>query len=647
MDDDAIHARARELAKERIKPLTEQAETGGRAVTHENLSIKFFFNAANDMLKNGRQCVAEGDYERAYVLLMRFTEFFIHRLPLHAGFKGKEPAVASERKKLSKEVNAVLTELEMIKEEVLSKYTAEAEVQVRAELAEAAAAQAAAEAAAAAAAAQAEEQRAAAEALAVARAADEEEAAADARARQMERERAAQAAANADYYAELANRCQECSESDMPSYPSMDPRGAVGGAVPQPPPPGYGETVTAQSATLLQPPPGVVPPSNIDTVYGLPVAPSDGSVPMGLPSDLNALPSVPLYAGRQNSGSSGGGGGGSNMLDMPASLQQPPQTQPPPQQPRPQQPASGGLAALNMGSLSMSGDGLSPQPPPQAQSLFASSALRNAIPAVQPPSGGALDLSMPSGAPRKASNDPWSGNNRGASAASAATPQGLAPACNCKPPSFTWTMPGGGSGNATGAGGTPSALKNAGLSLRPLVLPKGLNEAFLRIAQPNTNRNIETCGILVGKIIKGELICDRVLIPNQTGTSDTCSTTNEDEIWEYCASKELGTFGWVHTHPSQTCFLSSVDLHTQCGYQSVLDEAVAIVLSPKHQPCEGVFRLCHPSPPGLVELQKCRKTGFHPDHQRNGQNAGNGVYEHVPHVRWDATAPVQMVDLRK
>ena len=256
MDDDAIHARARELAKERIKPLTEQAETGGRAVTHENLSIKFFFNAANDMLKNGRQCVAEGDYERAYVLLMRFTEFFIHRLPLHAGFKGKEPAVASERKKLSKEVNAVLTELEMIKEEVLSKYTAEAEVQVRAELAEAAAAQAAAEAAAAAAAAQAEEQRAAAEALAVARAADEEEAAADARARQMERERAAQAAANADYYAELANRCQECSESDMPSYPSMDPRGAVGGAVPQPPPPGYGETVTAQSATLLQPPPG-------------------------------------------------------------------------------------------------------------------------------------------------------------------------------------------------------------------------------------------------------------------------------------------------------------------------------------------------------------------------------------------------------
>ena len=102
----------------------------------------------------------------------------------------------------------------------------------------------------------------------------------------------------------------------------------------------------------------------------------------------------------------------------------------------------------------------------------------------------------------------------------------------------------------------------------------------------------------------------------------------------------------MHTHPSQTCFLSSVDLHTQCGYQSVLDEAVAIVLSPSHQPSQGVFRLSHPHPPGLAELQKCRKTGFHPDHQRNGQNAGNGVYEEVPHVRWDASAQVQIVDLR-
>ena len=102
----------------------------------------------------------------------------------------------------------------------------------------------------------------------------------------------------------------------------------------------------------------------------------------------------------------------------------------------------------------------------------------------------------------------------------------------------------------------------------------------------------------------------------------------------------------MHTHPSQTCFLSSVDLHTHCGYQSILDEAVAIVLSPRFLPTQGVFRLCHPSPPGLKEVQDCRKTGFHPDHQRNGQDAGNGVYEECEHVQW-TNDQIQVVDLRK
>ena len=79
----------------------------------------------------------------------------------------------------------------------------------------------------------------------------------------------------------------------------------------------------------------------------------------------------------------------------------------------------------------------------------------------------------------------------------------------------------------------------------------------------------------------------------------------------------------------------------------MLDEAVAIVLSPSHSPSYGVFRLCHPSPPGLREVQNCRKTGFHPEHQRHGQQPGNGVYEECTHVRWLDAAAVQVVDLRR
>ena len=36
------------------------------------------------------------------------------------------------------------------------------------------------------------------------------------------------------------------------------------------------------------------------------------------------------------------------------------------------------------------------------------------------------------------------------------------------------------------------------------------------------------------------------------------------------------------THPSQTSFMSSVDLHTHCSYQLILPEAIAIVCSPKY-----------------------------------------------------------------
>lgn len=37
------------------------------------------------------------------------------------------------------------------------------------------------------------------------------------------------------------------------------------------------------------------------------------------------------------------------------------------------------------------------------------------------------------------------------------------------------------------------------------------------------------------------------------------------------------------THPTQTAFLSSVDLHTHCSYQMMLPESIAIVCSPKFQ----------------------------------------------------------------
>jgi len=47
-----------------------------------------------------------------------------------------------------------------------------------------------------------------------------------------------------------------------------------------------------------------------------------------------------------------------------------------------------------------------------------------------------------------------------------------------------------------------------------------------------------------------------------------------------CIDTVLAPTLLIDHHHLQTCFLSSVDVHTHCGYQTMLDEAIAIVMAP-------------------------------------------------------------------
>ncbi|CAO3617453.1 unnamed protein product [Mucor hiemalis] len=145
------------------------------------------------------------------------------------------------------------------------------------------------------------------------------------------------------------------------------------------------------------------------------------------------------------------------------------------------------------------------------------------------------------------------------------------------------------------AGGpTTDASTERGEPLRRLFLPKGVHSKFLSIADQNNILKITT-----------------LIIPKQTGTPDTCTTENEEELFDIQDKYDLLTFGWIHTHPTQSCFLSSVDLHTHCSYQLMLPEAIAIVCAPSQKPNFGIFRLT--DPPGLDVISNCKKTpAFHP-----------------------------------
>lgn len=180
--------------------------------------------------------------------------------------------------------------------------------------------------------------------------------------------------------------------------------------------------------------------------------------------------------------------------------------------------------------------------------------------------------------------------------------------------------------------------------IRDVHLSASLMKEFLRYADANTRRGIETCGILAGALSPDDarftITC--LIVPKQEGTTDTVQALAEEEIFEVQDTRSLYPLGWIHTHPTQTCFLSSVDVHTHCGYQTMLDEAVAIVMAPSQQRHQmGVFRLTTPG--GLSLIQQCPLRGFHAHPQTS---TGQPLYEECSNVYLNERIGYEVIDLR-
>merc|ERR1711907_125398 len=171
--------------------------------------------------------------------------------------------------------------------------------------------------------------------------------------------------------------------------------------------------------------------------------------------------------------------------------------------------------------------------------------------------------------------------------------------------------------------GAPSSSSSAlspsgsigGVTGRPLIVDRELLRDFMALVNPNTSRGLETCGILTGRLEtsasepEGVFLITHVVLPRQSSTKNTCEMIDEDQLFDFQMKHDLITLGWIHTHPTQSCFLSSVDLHTQLGYQLMLPEAVAIVMAPTDRRRDhGCFSLTEP---GLDVVRNCRQRSFH------------------------------------
>ncbi|KAL7064258.1 hypothetical protein AAHC03_05590 [Spirometra sp. Aus1] len=184
----------------------------------------------------------------------------------------------------------------------------------------------------------------------------------------------------------------------------------------------------------------------------------------------------------------------------------------------------------------------------------------------------------------------------------------------------------------------PLKPSNASSSTKwsPVLLPSSLPSVFLKIAEPNTRRDNETCGTLCGRISSEGYVITHLVIPKQSSTRDSCTTYGEEDLLAFMDAHSLIAFGWIHTHPTQTVFMSSLDLHCQLSYQLMLPEAIAIVCSPKHDDVQ-YFSLTPDY--GVKFLLDCKLQGFHK------HSNIKDLYCKSPHVQL-TDQPVAVKDLR-
>ncbi|KAB1200775.1 AMSH-like ubiquitin thioesterase 2 [Morella rubra] len=178
--------------------------------------------------------------------------------------------------------------------------------------------------------------------------------------------------------------------------------------------------------------------------------------------------------------------------------------------------------------------------------------------------------------------------------------------------------------------------------LRDIHISTRLMEDFLELAKDNTDKDLETCGILGAFLEKGTFYVTTLIIPKQESTSSSCQAINEEEVFAIQNEGSLFPVGWIHTHPSQSCFMSSVDLHTQYSYQAMVPEAFAIVMAPTDTSRSyGIFRLSEPG--GMRVLKECQEKGFHP-HQEPADECP--IYEHCSNIYKNSNLRFEIFDLR-
>ena len=159
---------------------------------------------------------------------------------------------------------------------------------------------------------------------------------------------------------------------------------------------------------------------------------------------------------------------------------------------------------------------------------------------------------------------------------------------------------------------------------RRFISPRNLEDVFLESSATNTGKGIESCALICGDISNDFVRSTHLVLPRQTGTDVTVEMIEDPAMEGYLIERGLSILGWIHTHPTQTAFLSSVDMHTQFSYQQLLPEAVAVVCAPRH----GYNKWLRLTDQGMKLISDCPFRGFH-EHVSRPKRFGPALKHHL------------------
>ena len=180
----------------------------------------------------------------------------------------------------------------------------------------------------------------------------------------------------------------------------------------------------------------------------------------------------------------------------------------------------------------------------------------------------------------------------------------------------------------------PSLLRSS-LMLKSLNVPQMLIDEFIAVSYSNTERDIETLGILAGYTSNNNYEVCALILPKQKGCGDSCECIDDESLFSTLEENEWQVMGWIHTHPNHDLFLSSIDLHTHAAYQWFFPESIAIVFAPTHPQQIATFRL---TSDGLKVIRQCKERSFH-QHTRN-------LYREASNVEFVVGREFRKIDLR-